>query len=229
MDGVHDLGGMHGFGRVDREPDEPPFHAPWEGAVVAVMRASGAAGVFNIDEFRHSIERMEPDRYLASTYYERWLDGVARLLVEKGVVTAADLEARTAFFRARAGASADDALSAPPPPGALSPRRGAETFFRPATAPPRFAVGDRVRTRNGRARGHTRLPRYARDKAGVVAALRGVCVFPDTNAHGRGEQPEPVYGVGFAARELWGDTAEPNQQVFIDLWESYLEPDARRG
>jgi nitrile hydratase beta subunit len=216
---------MHGFGRVEREENEPTFHARWEAAVVAMMRATLGAGLYNIDEFRHAIERMDPGRYLASTYYERWLDGVTRALVEKGIVSSSEVEARAAFFRERPEAPATAILDRPPPLHTSAGPRGPETFFRPSAAPLRFAPGDRVVTRAWRRAGHTRLPRYARGKRGQIAAVRGVCVFPDANAHGRGEQPEPVYAVSFDARELWGDTAEPNQRVFIDLWESYLAPD----
>jgi nitrile hydratase len=222
MDGIHDLGGMHGFGPVEREENEPPFHGRWEAAVVALMRASRAAGVFNIDEFRHGIERMVPAEYLRSTYYERWLDGVTRLLVEKGVVDATELAARTALFRERPDAPI------PVAPVAAARTREATpadlTFFREPSTPPRFAVGAAVVTRQVHPTGHTRLPRYARGKRGVIAALRGCHVFPDTNAHGRGEQPQHVYGVRFDARELWGEAAEPNAPVYLDLWESYLLP-----
>src|SRR6266545_4114258 len=115
MDGVHDLGGMQGFGRVEREEHEPVFHAPWEAAVLAMMRAGGARGVYNIDEFRHAIERMNPADYLSATYYEKWLDGIARLFTEKSVVTEAEMEARTAFFGARPDAAPTAALTGPLP------------------------------------------------------------------------------------------------------------------
>jgi nitrile hydratase len=101
MDGVHDLGGMQGFGPVEREDNEPVFHAAWEAAVLAMMRAGGARGVYNIDEFRHGIERMNPSHYLRATYYEKWLDGIARIFLEKGVVSEEDLRARTALRSAR--------------------------------------------------------------------------------------------------------------------------------
>ena len=223
MDGVHDVGGMHGFGPVEREANEPVFHGAWEAAVVAMMRAGGTRGVFNIDEFRHGIERMDPAHYLSSSYYEHWLDGIARLFVEKGVVSEAELAARTEFFQSRPGAPATDAVS-----GALPPRVPAnpdwlQSAVRHSTARPRFAPGDPVVTRNFHPHGHTRLPRYARGKQGVVHRLHGIHVFPDTNAHGRGEQPQPLYSVRFIARELWGESAEPNQVVHIDLWESYLQ------
>jgi nitrile hydratase subunit beta len=221
MDGVHDLGGVHGFGPVEREENEPPFHAPWEAAVVAIMRATLGRS-FNLDEFRHAVERMDPAHYLGSSYYEHWLDGIARVLTEKGVVSRDELEARTAFFQERSGAPATAALTAPPvvPTAALG--MIPETSVREVGATPRFAPGDVVVTRNIHPRGHTRLPRYARAKRGVIVARRGTHVFPDTNAHGLGEQPQPLYTVRFDARELWGDAAEPNHHVHLDLWETYL-------
>jgi nitrile hydratase subunit beta len=219
MDGVHDLGGMHGFGPVEREENEPPFHGRWEAAVVAIMRATRGT-VYNIDEFRHGIERMDPAHYLASSYFEHWLDGIARLLAEKGVVDAAELEARTQQIQAR-----PDAPIATPGAATVTRRpRSVETSFRPPTAPPVFAVGAAVRTRTMHPAGHTRLPRYARGKRGVIDAHRGCHVFADTAAHGLGEQPQHVYSVRFDARELWGEAAESNQRVHLDLWESYLLP-----
>src|SRR5262245_57481614 len=115
MDGVHDLGGMQGFGPVEREPNEPPFHAAWEAAVLAMLHAAGPGGFYNIDEFRHGIERMSPAHYLRATYYEKWLEGITRVLVEKGVVSAGELEARVAFFERRPEAPATAALAGPPP------------------------------------------------------------------------------------------------------------------
>jgi len=222
MNGGHDLGGMHGFGPVEREENEPPFHAPWEAAVVALMRASRAAGVYNIDEFRHGIERMVPAVYLGSTYFERWLDGITRLLVEKGVISAEELAERTARFSEHPDAPLPGA--APTPAWRSSAPPEPASSFRAPAAPPRFAVGAAVLTRELHPTGHTRLPRYARGKRGVIASHRGCHVFPDTNAHHRGEQPQHVYGVRFDARELWSEAAEPNAPVYLDLWESYLLP-----
>jgi len=224
MDGIHDVGGMHGFGPVERESDEPVFHAPWEAAVVAIMRAAGTRGIYNIDEFRHGIERMDPAHYLASGYYEHWLDGITRVLLEKGVIGAEELGARTEFFGARPEAPAAAALSGPPLPRAAANADWLQSAVRDAAIAPRFAPGDAVVTRAFHPRGHTRLPRYARGKRGVIAAVHGVHVFPDTNAHGLGEQPQPLYSVRFEGRELWGESAEPNQLVHLDLWESYLSP-----
>ena len=232
MNGVHDLGGMHGFGPVEREADEPVFHAPWEAVVVAIRRSKAMGRFFNIDEFRHGIERMDPARYLGSSYYERWLDGLTRVLVEKGVVTLEKLEERAAYFRARPEAPAVGAD--PGPRGARIPDdavglQSPLNFVPPSTERasserPRYAPGDRVVTRSFHPQGHTRLPRYARGKPGVIHRLHGVHVFPDTNAHGLGERPQPLYSVRFDARMLWGESAEPNHHVHLDLWESYLRP-----
>lgn len=212
MDGVHDMGGMHGFGPVVREPSEPVFHEPWEATVVAMMRSARAHGVFNIDEFRHAIERMPPARYLAATYYERWLDAVTRLCIEKGLTTADELDRRA------------DAAPTPVPSAPSDDVISPTTSFRPAVRAPRFKAGDIVVTLTTRTSGHTRLPRYARGKRGVVIAYRGFHVFPDTSAHGRGEHPQPLYSVRFEGDELWGRDGGPSQTVYLDLWESYLAP-----
>jgi nitrile hydratase len=179
---------------------------------------------FNIDEFRHGIERMNASHYLRATYYEKWLDGISRILVEKGVVSAEELAARTAFFGDRPDSPATAALRGAAPertPG--GPNEWRQDAIRDTGAPPRFAPGDAVVTRSFHPHGHTRLPRYARGRRGVIARVHGIHVFPDTNAHGAGEQPQPLYSVCFSARELWGESAEPNESVYLDCWESYLE------
>jgi len=229
MDGVHDLGGMHGFGPVEREANEPAFHEPWEAAVYAIMRASLGTGQYTLDEFRHGVERMDPAHYLRSGYYEHWLDGIARVLIEKGVVSGDELAARTAFFAERPDAPASAAVRAMPATPAPRIKWMAPDSERPVTKAPRFAVGETVVTRNIHPTGHTRLPRYARGKHGVIHRQHGTHVFPDSNAHRGGEQPQALYSVRFDARELWGPAAEPNQHVYIDLWEPYLEPGAPRG
>jgi nitrile hydratase len=215
---------MHGFGPVEREADEPVFHAPWEAVVFAIRRSRAIGRIFNIDEFRHGIERMDPARYLGSSYYERWLDSITRVLIEKGVVTREELDARASSLRARPEAPATGprpvAASGPESPVSFVPASPTRT----SSATPRYAPGDRVVTRSSHPPGHTRLPRYARGKPGVIHRLHGIHVFPDTNAHGLGEQPQPLYSVRFDARTLWGESAEPNQQVHLDLWESYLRP-----
>jgi nitrile hydratase len=223
MNGIHDLGGMHGFGPVEREADEPVFHAPWEAGVMALQRAVTRGGVATIDEFRQAVERMAPVRYLESSYYERWLDGLCRVLVEKGIVTAEALDARTSFFSAHPDAPAASAVRTPLPPVAAGDT-SEPSFRREPEQVRRFALGAAVVTRNDHPPGHTRLPRYARGRRGVVVADYGTQVFPDVAAQGRGEQAQPLYCVRFAARELWGPQASAGDVVHLDLWESYLVP-----
>lgn len=193
VNGIHDMGGMHGFGPIVIETDEPVFHAEWEGKVRAIH--SGTVGrYFNLDEFRHAIERMEPAAYLEAAYYERWLHAVEALLKEKGVLAPGSAPAEQA-----------------------PPKRPANL------AAPNFKAGDRVRARNMHPDGHTRLPRYARGKSGVVTSVKGPFLLPDANAHGSHTEWEYVYPVRFAARELWGPEASARDSVSVDLWESYLE------
>jgi nitrile hydratase len=220
VNGVHDMGGMHGFGPVVR--DEAAFHEDWEKVVAAMSAVVRSQGLYNIDESRHGIERMEPADYLRAGYYERWLATLETNLVEKGVLTRAEVEARTAHFEADPGAAAprreDPALRA----RILGPRPGYS--LRPDRGAARFRVDEAVVARNIHPRGHTRLPFYARGKRGRIARLHGVDTLPDASAHGRGPSPEPLYSVCFDARELWGESAEPSQSVYLDLWESYLAP-----
>jgi nitrile hydratase len=211
MNGVHDMGGMHGFGPVAVEPNEPVFHARWEGTVRALMSRT-LNRFYNLDEFRHAQERMPAARYLDASYYERWLAAVETLLVEHGVIDAAELDARQRAIAAdpRQPLPADRPLERP----------AAHVPQPPASYAPRFAVGDNVVTRNLHPRGHTRLPRYARGKHGVVRSVNGPFLLPDLNAHCLEERWEAVYAVQFKAADLWGSG---DHLVCVDLWESYLE------
>lgn len=217
MNGVHDLGGMHGFGPVDRDAHERPFEFEWVPAVIA-MQAATVPTVANIDEFRHAIERMDPVHYLASTYFEHWLDGMTRYCVEKGVATEQE-------FSARAGVLGGDGPPLADPSPWVSRRRPGPLHRRASSSPARFKVGDVVRTNRDQPAGHTRLARYARGRSGVVAAYRGCFVLPDAAAHGR-EETAHLYSVTFSAAELWGARADPGTSVFIDLFEPYFEPEA---
>lgn len=220
MNGVHDMGGTHGFGPVQREENEPLFHADWEARVLAINRLSRKHGYYNIDEFRYGIERMQPAHYLRSTYYERWLATVEYNLIEKGLLTSDELDFRTELFRNHPETDPPQQM----PPEAV-PRTVRDIPEAPAAAlEPCFAVGDLVVARNSHPTGHTRLPRYIRGKRGVIHLVHGPAIFPDTHAHGLGENPQNVYNVRFDGPELWGDSAEPGQVLYIDLWESYLEP-----
>ena len=225
MNGIHDLGGMHGFGAIEYEENEPVFHEPWERTVFGINRAVG--GRYSvIDAGRHRIERMGAARYLVTSYYEHWLAGVEILLDELGIVSTEELVARTEHLGA--GPDREPPRSKPMTPLPPDrPRVEGHPYRRAADAPPRFQPGDAVLTRNLNPPGHTRLPRYARGKRGVVEMVHGCMVFPDTNAHDLGEHPQYVYSVRFDARELWGENAEPNQHVNIDMWESYLQKDER--
>jgi nitrile hydratase len=216
MNGVHDMGGMHGFGPVVREENEPVFHADWEARVWAMEQFMLRQGLYNLDAFRYGIEQMPPAEYLRSSYYERWLATAAYNLDQNGIVTAAELEARVELLRRQP----DAAL---PQPASYNPRQPAPHEPLPAVTP-RFAVGDAVVTRNVHPEHHTRLARYTRGKRGVIQLVHGPEVFADSNAHDRGAHPQVVYSVRFDARELWGESAEPRQTVNIDLWESYLLP-----
>jgi nitrile hydratase subunit beta len=216
MNGLHDMGGMHGFGAVDPEPDEPVFHSDWEARSLALNRAMGYAQVWNIDQSRAVIENFPPDFYLRSSYYEKWTRRLQQLLLDSGLVGADELEAGRSL---RPGKPLPRKLTAAEVSNALT--RG--SYTRPASAPAQFAAGDRVRTKNINPTTHTRLPRYARGRVGVVECVRGCHVFPDTVAIGQGENPQWLYTVLFDGRELWGDSADPKLKVSIEAWEPYLE------
>lgn len=218
MNGAQDLGGMMGFGPVEPERDEAWFHADWERRAFGLTLAMGAAGAWNLDMSRHARESLHPAEYLTSSYYEIWLKGLERLVLAKGLVAEQELAGGCALS---APAAVNRVLRAEDVPAVL--HRGGPTD-RPAETPARFAVGEPVVTRNMNPFGHTRLPRYARGKRGVVEAVRGVFVFPDTNAHGAGECPQWLYTVAFTGPELWGPDADSSLEVSIDAWESYLEP-----
>lgn len=218
MNGVHDMGGMHGMGPIVPEANEPVFHEEWEGRVFALNRALGALGKWNIDAGRHSRERIPPADYLRMSYYEKWLTGLVMLLEETGVVTREELDSGRA---APGAAKATPPLTAARVPSMVTDRG---RFERPLNTPPRFAVGQAVRAKKINPEGHTRLPRYARGAAGTVDRIHGAHVLPDSNAHFRGEGPQHLYSVRFSARELWGEAAASGDTVCIDLWESYLDP-----
>jgi nitrile hydratase len=218
VNGAHDMGGAHGFGPVQAEPDEPAFHAEWERRAFALTLAMGATGEWNLDASRHARENRPPAEYLSMTYYEIWLAGLERLLAERDLVTAGEVAAGRPLTPPR---ELNRRLSAGDVEKML--HRGGPTERDPVRAA-RFAAGDRVRTREMNPRTHTRLPRYVRGHAGEVVTVHGCHVFPDAHAHGGGEDPQWLYTVRFSARELWGDGADPAAAVSVDAWEPYLEP-----
>jgi nitrile hydratase len=217
MNGVHDMGGMHGMGPLRHEQDEPVFHEPWEGRVYAMTRVVRAGGGRqNLDNSRHQLELLPPAEYLRMSYYERWLARLVSQLVGNGIVTREELETG----RAAGGEKATPRVTAASVPDMVARRNSAR---RDVAVSPRFKVGQRVRARNINPPGHTRLPRYARGKVGLVVRDHGVFVFPDTNAEFAGEKPQHVYSVRFAARELWGEHASPRDSVHLDMWDDYLD------
>ncbi|HEV8586586.1 MAG TPA: nitrile hydratase subunit beta [Methylomirabilota bacterium] len=217
MNGMHDLGGMHGFGPVNPERDEPVFHHEWERRAFAINLAAGFLGRWNIDMSRFAREHMPPGEYLTTTYYEHWLYGLERLLVQRGLVSARELQT----LRAQ-GPGPLKALGPEDLPKALRNRRAARMEDHLAT--PRFKAGDRVRTKNLNPTTHTRLPRYARDKVGVIDRDHGVFIFADEHAVSGQKVPQHCYAVRFEGRELWGPDAGPRDAVYVDLFEPYLEP-----
>ena len=220
MHGVHDMGGMDGFGPVRPEPEsqEPVFHEQWEGRVYGMNRILGRLGLWNIDMGRHGVERLSPAEYLGYSYYERWFARMCGQLVESGILTADELAS------GRAASPAPDALRerairAGDVPG-LSLAN--PDYNRPAASPPAFRAGDAVRAVVRRPRGHTREPRYVQGRTGVVHEHYGSQSYADLAAEGV-DEGHHLYCVRFEARELWGESADPTSAVYVDLFEDYLE------
>jgi nitrile hydratase len=217
MNGVHDMGGQHGMGPVQYEKNEPVFHAEWEGRVYALTRAMRAWRKWSLDTDRHALELMPPLDYLRMSYYERWLARLEAQVVRYGLATKDEVDTGKATVGSE--------KATPPLTVATSSQwmsRGVASSHEPAVRP-LFKVAQRVRARNVHPVGHTRLPRYARGKVGVITRDHGVYIFPDTSAHSHGEKRQHVYSVRFAARELWGPLASSRDSVHIDMWDDYLE------
>jgi len=217
VNGVHDMGGMHGFGKVEPEPNEPVFHALWEGRVLAMVRSMTYTGAWNIDMSRSAQEGLPPHVYLGVSYYKRWALGMERNLLGKGLVTADELEAGHALHPAK---PVKRTMVATDVSAALT--RG--KYGRTATAPARYAIGERVRAKNIHPATHTRLPRYVRGHVGTIERIQGCHVFPDSVVVGTGENPQWLYTVVFDGRDLWGEASDPTVKVSIEAFEPYLEP-----
>jgi nitrile hydratase len=218
MNGVHDMGGMHGFGPVLPEANEPVFHARWEARVFALRSMMGAWRRWNIDVSRQAVERLPPADYLGMSYYEKWLASLLDLSLGAKLVTPEEIASGRP---APGSAPQSPPLTAERLPAVLA--AGGPTH-RDVSVKSRFALGDTVRARNIHPTGHTRLPRYVRGRSGVIACDHGAHVFPDSNSRFAGEDPQTLYSVRFAARELWGDDANPADAVYLDLWDTYLDP-----
>lgn len=220
MNGAHNMGGMQSFGPIDPEPEaeEPVFHAEWERRVFALTLAAGALGQWSIDKSRYARERQHPVSYLGNTYYQSWLAGLETLLVETGVLTEEELTSGKPDGPL-SNELADRVLRAEAVAPAMA--RG-DAFRMDSEAPPLFSVGERVRVRVANPIGHTRAPRYARGREGVVEMDHGCFVFADANADGN-KIGQHCYSVRFSAQELWGPEAQEGDCVFIDLWDDHLE------
>src|SRR3569832_967815 len=216
MDSIHDMGGMDGFGKVEVEQNEPPFHQKWEGRVLALQRALGYAGAWHIDHSRYAQERLPPLTYLSSSYYERWMRAMELNVTERGLATWDELKQGHA-------SEASKPLPRKMTATDISPALRRGNFYREPLATAMFKPGYRVRTVNIHPMTHTRLPRYARDKVGVVERSNGCHVFPDTNAHGKGDHPQWLYTVVFDGAELWGADGDSTLKVLIEAFEPYIE------
>ena len=219
MDGIHDLGGMEGFGSLPIEKNEPVFHADWEGRVMAMRVLMGFWRKWNIDVGRHSVENLPPADYLGFSYYERWLASLVNLMVGAGLVTVEEI---------KNGHAAPASKWSTPPIDAAGVKEFlplGKRYNREVENPPRFNLGDHVQALTHMHSDHHRLPRYLRGHFGKIIFHHGAHVFPDTSAKFAGENPQHLYTVQFSAQELWGDEASLKDTVTADLWESYLEPE----
>lgn len=215
MDGIHDMGGMDGFGPIPIERDEPVFHAPWEGRVYAMNTAIGAWGKWNIDAGRFGIEMLDPALYLQSNYYERWLYRNENLMVEHEMITQEELE----------GGAVSGQRETPPSAEEIFERQRKSRSFRvDEDIAPKFQPGDAILVRNIHPKSHTRIPRYVRGRRGVIDRDHGVFVFPDTNAQFQGKHPQHVYSVMFTAQELWGPDVPSQDKLYLDLFDDYMDP-----
>jgi nitrile hydratase len=220
MDGIHDMGGMQGFGPIDFDPDEPVFAEEWHKRVFGMGALGARMSGTNQPAFRYAIERVHPVQYLADGYYGRWLDGTMNLLIDSGVIAPGEVEAR-----ARRAAGEEIELPQEPTLNKPSYEATGPGSLRPVEEPPRFNTGDRVRVKAMHPVGHTRLPRYVRNRTGTVERLQPAQLFPDTHAHFQGENPQHVYSVAFDSQEVWGDGGD-RCTIYVDLYDNYLEAES---
>ena len=225
------------FGPVAHSPSEPVFHEPWEGRVFG-MTVFVALSLFppNVDAARFAMERLPRETYL-STYYRRWLGALEVKLADEGYLDAAEVEARLqgtgqapasrrmSPARLRATSLVLRTTLRPKVPRFLAAHVLPRILgtVRPALNRRRFSVGERVLVRQERAEGHTRQPGYVSGRPGVITAHHGATLFPDAHSVGRRARPQHLYTVAFDGLDLWGDAAEPDTEVRIDLFEAYLE------
>ncbi len=223
MNGPHDMGGMQCYGPVEPEQNEPVFHGDWEKRALAMTVAMGFAGQWNLDISRFARESLPYDFYLTKSYYQIWIAGLQKLMLERGMVTCSELESGKLEIpgieikRVVSGYEMTAALDAGGP------------VDREAILEPGFAIGEQVRAININPQGHTRLPRYVRGKVGEIIGVQGCHVFPDSNSKSEGENPEWLYSVAFDGQELFGFDAEEGNTVMADCWGVILNtPDLKK-
>jgi nitrile hydratase len=217
MDGVHDLGGREGFGAIVDKDDDRPFHAEWEMRAFGIKQAVAAAKSWTIDWFRHCRELVAPVDYLTRPYFDQWITTRAAQLIDEGYLTLDEIKAGASAFAPK------PSVPAQTPEAARAFVKTPESFAVSVNRPPRFVPGEKVRCRLDGGSGHTRLPGYARGRAGAIHARHGGHVLPDASARGE-KRGEHLYTVSFASSDLWPEARGSADRVFVDLWESYLEP-----
>lgn len=229
MNGIHDVGGMDGFGPIEPEVNEPVFHERWEGRVRAMNALLGRKlRIIQADESRHGIERIHPVYYLTSSYYQKWLLRMESMLIEKGNLTKEEVEKRTAELAAEPVRPEMEPYRMLMPKIPSTERRAVIDTPSGSTRKgepiqPRFGAGDVVQVKAIAPLGHTRVPRYVRGRTGVVTEVLKSYALPDVKAHNDVDLYQPVYRVCFEAQELWGKDASPKDKLYIEMWEDYLE------
>ena len=217
MDGIHDMGGRHGYGPVKVTTAEPPFPEEWQGRMFGIVRAIKRPPSWNIDKFRYTREQIPPIEYLTRTYFDQWYMSYAAMLLGSGVVTLQELAT------GRSAAAGPDLGQPMTAPEVAKARTVAARFDRPYDRAPAFSVGARVRARADAPVTHTRLPGYARGRPGTVIAHHGAHVLPDASAIGP-EVASPLYAVAFRIGDLFAEQKDSPDMVNLDLWEAHLEP-----
>jgi len=217
MDGVHDLGGKQGFGPIDVTEVEVPFHAEWEGRMWAINQCSRSPD-WTLDWWRHVRELIDPVDYLTRPYFDSWAQTHIAAFIDSGAFTLDEIVAGKS-----ATAAVDRQPSQDPDDIVAAVEAQAYRYDREIEAKPAYVTGDRIFTKQFVPGHHTRLPAYARGKPGVIHAHHGAHVFADSSAQGR-EEAQHIYSVVFEARDLWIEAKNKNDRVYLDLWESYLDP-----
>ncbi len=218
MDGMHDLGGKQGFGPIDVNETDVPFHADWEGRMWAIAQCGGGRDGWTIDWWRHCRELIDPVDYLARPYFDSWMQAYTAAYIDSDTFTLEEI------IKAKSDQTPVE------PPEAIDTQQvlkdiqsQATRFDRPLAQTPQFEVGDCVNTKQLTTSHHTRLPAYTRGKPGIIHAYHGAHIFADACAKGS-DRPEHIYSVAFNASDLWQESQNRKDRVFLDLWESYLEP-----